>query len=705
MADKLTIAIEADTKKAVAEINKLGKAEQEAAAWSKALGAEQDKMLAAIESGAEKAAAEQKKLALATADWAKKTEAHHKNLAKAAEESAKKSDEGLMKMVQGWTDLRGAISSAIGVAQGFVGALVDHERQTRALAILGDSYNAVSIATQGTVTAQEALRTQQGLVQSGLEITGDELGTVARAAREFALRTGGDASQALDQLTDALKGGEAEGLRRFGLSADSTRGRTENFTNALRQLREQQAATAPSARTLGEDVRGLGEDFQRMAGFLATSVSGPLTEVLDWYMRVSGLSTSFRAGVREVTQWFGGGAEERHQGQMADVRRGHTLSMRDDFNTEFRRRFGSTSTIPTAGRSDEDLMALNQRIRRGDSAQSLIGLAQAQDDRRTQTREAASRTQEGLAAERQAQTSAENRAARGTGGGTRPEHRSDFTLNLLAFEHAAQVAREQLQAGAQAATENARLSLEYNQSQKALENERRARDSRERAAVNDRASRLAQRDRGTRAMARRESLGGRVLGASGIETDEDGQVKLFDPLVDGANLLGGAVSSLKTNLVGLFTAIASGSMSAGEAFAAFGLKMLSSIGEQSINQGVQFMFQGVASLASGNPAGAITFAAGAGLVALGTGLGAVAAAAAPGGTPAGGANGAAATGAGRSASGASPKSSSESAAPVTIYLSSLVAPGPGELQGLVRAGRQSKRYGLEEHASVRPVRV
>jgi hypothetical protein len=198
------------------------------------------------------------------------------------------------------------------------------------------------------------------------------------------------------------------------------------------------------------------------------------------------------------------------------------------------------------------------------------------------------------------------------------------------------------------------------------------------------------RDRETRRMARAESLGGRALSALGIETDEEGRVRAFDALQTGADLLGQSLGTLRSGFSELFNTLASGSMSAGEAFQQFAAKTLKSLGEMSINQGIALTFQGIAALFTNPVAAPLMLAGGAGLIALGTGLGAAGAAA----TPAAPSTGGAAPSAARSASGASPRGDMGSGGNVTIVLSSLVPPGPRELQGLVHAQRQAGRYGL-----------
>jgi hypothetical protein len=191
-------------------------------------------------------------------------------------------------------------------------------------------------------------------------------------------------------------------------------------------------------------------------------------------------------------------------------------------------------------------------------------------------------------------------------------------------------------------------------------------------------------------MARAESLGGRALSALGIETDEEGRVRAFDALQTGADLLGQSLGTLRSGFSELFNTLASGSMSAGEAFQQFAAKTLKSLGEMSINQGIALTFQGIAALFTNPVAAPLMLAGGAGLIALGTGLGAAGAAA----TPAAPSTGGAAPSAARSASGASPRGDMGSGGNVTIVLSSLVPPGPRELQGLVHAQRQAGRYGL-----------
>jgi hypothetical protein len=190
---------------------------------------------------------------------------------------------------------------------------------------------------------------------------------------------------------------------------------------------------------------------------------------------------------------------------------------------------------------------------------------------------------------------------------------------------------------------------------------------------------------------RQQGFAERVFRAAGIDLDDGGRTSAFDALQSGADLLGQSLGTLRDGFGELFNTLAAGSMSAGEAFQQFAAKTLSSLGQMAVNKGVFYTFEGIASIFTNPVAAPLYFAAGAGLIALGAGLGAAGSAVAPR-APAGGS---AAPSAARSASGASPRDAGGGSGNVTIVLSSLVPPGPRELQGLVAAQRQAGRYGLD----------
>ena len=190
----------------------------------------------------------------------------------------------------------GGATMAIGRAAG------EAERQERAVRLLGGAFDAVRDATNDTITAQQALTLQQGLLQSGLTVSGDQLAALTRRAREFALATGTDTEQALGQMLDAMRGLESEGLRRFGVTLHTTGDRQRDFNGVVRQFAsgsseaevqarkwgtalsqvDQNARTlretlGPSQRTMSEEVERTSRSFTNMTN----NIAGALARALD----------------------------------------------------------------------------------------------------------------------------------------------------------------------------------------------------------------------------------------------------------------------------------------------------------------------------------------------------------------------------------------------------------------------------------------
>ena len=240
-------------------------------------------------------------------------------------DKAKEKSQGVGEsLAEAASALKEGIGAAIEVAQKVGQAVLDlahaaaeHERTARALSILGTAYAQVQAATNDTVSAQQALAVQQSLVQSGLRVTGDQLATITRRAREFALQTGGDTTQAVEQLTDALRGGEAEGLRKFGLTADTTRSRVQNFESAIAQMNSELHRTKPAARTMAEELERTSRSWEEfktsMAGALSQAIGlqeifGKLTQALK---NLSAAAAADRAAGRSPL--------ERHLGNIAEL--------------------------------------------------------------------------------------------------------------------------------------------------------------------------------------------------------------------------------------------------------------------------------------------------------------------------------------------------------------------------------------------------
>lgn len=193
-------------------------------------------------------------------------------------------------------EIAGTFTNAIaGAVRTVTEGAIANERQQRALEQLGSAYGAVTAATRGAVTAQQALKTQQDLVQSGLRVSDQALAAITRTAREFARRAGIDTSQALDQLTGALRNGDAGGLRQFGLSVTGTGNRVRDFNGAIDQMINRQRGVAPAAQSMSEAV----DATSRQWDAFKNSVMGAASEVLHLHEVFETLTSAMRAIQRD----------------------------------------------------------------------------------------------------------------------------------------------------------------------------------------------------------------------------------------------------------------------------------------------------------------------------------------------------------------------------------------------------------------------
>ncbi len=172
------------------------------------------------------------------------------------------------------------VTAVVGLGTAIASAAAEGERHAAALQRLGTAYDQVTAATNGTVSAEEAVRVQQSLVSAGMDVTAEQLGVITRRAREYAQSTGVDMSQALEQVTQALQGLEAGGLRRFGATVDANASRSQNFANVIDQMRTSFRGVDPPARTLGEDMQHVRRGFTES-----------LSAAAAWVAEATGLST------------------------------------------------------------------------------------------------------------------------------------------------------------------------------------------------------------------------------------------------------------------------------------------------------------------------------------------------------------------------------------------------------------------------------
>lgn len=642
-----------------------------------------------------------------------------------------------------------AATMALGRAAG------EAENNDRAIRLLGGAYDRVRDATSDTVTAQQALTLQQGLVQSGLNVSGEQLAALTRRAREFALATGGETTEALGQMLDAMRGLEVEGLRRYGVTLQSTGDRQRDFDSVVRRLsssqtdaeqtarkwgtalgqvndtsRTLQQTLTGSQRTMTEEVERTSRSFSRMTGNIAAALASALdlNNVFQFWSDLFDRS----ANARNIA-----GDRTRIRGEAAHVERRNALAalgrMRErGVNTSTLEQYVSSesSSLDEVARirvATNEAFSTAERVSSGPNADAGFRAA-AYAHMRTAGIGALPGVQAMLAGQSREDTSREMALAsdrknkpRGSGAdsGIR-EARTEYNRALAAAIVVGAPIVETSRAPGQTLEEYWRARSTAQQQANRLQEQAREEQRRAAAAIAAReeedaytvgeknramldaadearerraarTQRIDRRNRETRRMAREGSLGGRVSSSLGFATNDEGRIAGFDGIRAGAELLTGTVNTLTNGLTSLFDTLVSGSADAGTAFQSFASGLLTELGKMAVNKGLFYTFEGIAALFSAPPAAPLYFAAGAGLLALGAGLGIAGAATKPQ-VP----STAADTSTARSLAPRSNNSGSSmrDLAPVNVIMSSLVPAGPGDAQRLRNGLQDARRRGF-----------
>lgn len=243
------------------------------------------------------------------------------------------------------SELGNKFSSARSTVMEVVGAVIEFgramqdaavatARQGRALELLGADYAQVERQTMGLVSAQEALEARGKLTNSGLRVTGEQLGLLTRAAREYAQSTGTEVTQALEQLTDAVGEASEDQLRKFNLRLAEGLPRQEAFNASLDQLRQRFAGAAPAALAADERIGAFNRTAEETKNLLLASVAAGANSLLETLFRIGGGTDSatetlrqFNRELRDAGGLFSLGqndverAASRAREQMANVER------------------------------------------------------------------------------------------------------------------------------------------------------------------------------------------------------------------------------------------------------------------------------------------------------------------------------------------------------------------------------------------------
>lgn len=130
--------------------------------------------------------------------------------------------------------------------------------------------------------------------QRGLNLTANEMQNVAIKARQVAEATGGDAVQAMNQLTTALATGQTRGLKPFGITATTTRGQ-------LKQLNEMVGDTAIEAHGLADAW----DQAKNAAGDAVDTMIDHFTNNSELNRAVEEFSSAFKFNFRDLAEFAG----------------------------------------------------------------------------------------------------------------------------------------------------------------------------------------------------------------------------------------------------------------------------------------------------------------------------------------------------------------------------------------------------------------
>lgn len=660
----------------------------------------------------------------------------------------------------------GAMAMQIGQMAG------QHEAQQRAVTILGDAYEHVRTATNDTVTAQDALRLQQGLVQSGLQVSGEQLGQLAQRAREYALATGTETPQALGEMLDAMRGLESEGLRKFGITLNATGDRQRDFNSAVTAASSAQRDAEAQARKWGTSLTGVADAQQRLAATMGSS-QRTMTEEVDRTSRsftqmTNGIAAAVARALRlsEVFSFMASdviptlfdsvGSDQRNQrsidASIANRRRNERneeqATTRQSLQAMRANRLLSDEqfeqfdmALGARNASREDFIRVQEFARRASResapvAQSMMSEVMRPFVERQREEQQVMQRAEQLRTDITDMTAQTERKARraatagSSGGGGSNELRDairayqsavaempDGAVQVLpsdmpqnpgesATQYYNRLAGIQQGFNSAGAASNDVMAAPEETDRGKIEAalaEQRAGVERDRNEFYQRRSRELGKQDDTRA-AEREQFGQSALGrlerATGLQRNEDGSLSL-DAAQMGLGLMEQSLGVLQSGFSQLWSNIADGSMTAGEAFQAFAAQSLKALGQIAINEGAAMLFKAIPAAFTSPPLAVAYGLGGAGLIALGVGLGAAGSAITP--PPKSAASSSPST-----TRGLAPRSARESSGgemgSVTVVMSSLAPAGPSDAQRYRSGIAHAQRYGYGQRDTI-PRRV
>lgn len=211
-------------------------------------------------------------------------------------------------------------AKVVELTEGVVSYAREGQRLDAATRSTGLNFQQAARSGSAFVSSVQASTSAMRLHQAGLRLTQEQMNALIAVSTDYATKTGTEVTQAVEQLTDALLGGEQEGLRRFGTSLGMVGGDAHTADERLQALTE-------TANNLGVRVEDIGLRFERAKGnmqeFAREASTGFVTGFSQAMARGDAAAARFierenEIGIRwrEVFQEAGHATEGLHQALM-----------------------------------------------------------------------------------------------------------------------------------------------------------------------------------------------------------------------------------------------------------------------------------------------------------------------------------------------------------------------------------------------------
>lgn len=291
-----------------------------AAAAAKALASEREraeKEAAVAATEAWKAANERGRVATDVArEHARATQELERNYAGAARAAAS----GAVGFVRTNASISGFAAAAGPYVAGIAGiahvlgeATAEAGRHERALRILGSAYQEIERATNGAMSAEQALNLQGQIQSAGVQVNAQQLALLARAAREYALATGNDAQQAVEKLSNAIVNNSEDALSELNLAQARATNSAQTLANMTDLLAQRYRGVAPAAQQADERVEAFNRAAKEAGTTLLAGVAQGAESALSALIRLGGGTESATQTLRnfskEFRDWLSGEAE------------------------------------------------------------------------------------------------------------------------------------------------------------------------------------------------------------------------------------------------------------------------------------------------------------------------------------------------------------------------------------------------------------